>query len=79
MTSEGEPKATPDLLGNTPEERILAKFSRPRRERPTRKRESSLVTKTGHPLGNALRNTLCADYVGRGEVITNAALCRKKG
>ena len=79
MTSEGEPKATPDLLGNIPKERILRRFSPPRRERPTRRGETSLVTKTGVPLGNALRNTLCGDYVGRGEVIANAALCRKKG
>ncbi len=79
MIPEGEPKATFDLLVSIPKKRILGKFSHPRRERPTRRSETSLVTKTGHPFENALRNTLCGDYVGRGEGIADAALCRKKG
>ncbi len=79
MIPGGEPKATFDLLVSIPEERIPGIFSPPRRERPTRRGESSLVTKTGVPLKNALRNALCGDQVGRGEVIANAALCRKKG
>jgi hypothetical protein len=39
------------------EERILGKFFRPRRERPSPGAESALVTKTGPPLGN----TLCGE------------------
>jgi hypothetical protein len=58
------------------EERILGKFFRPTRERPSPGAETLLVTKTGAPLlGILLGNTLC----GEGEVIANAALCRKKG
>ena len=52
MVPEAEHEANPELPGNIPEERIVGKFSRPRRERPMRKRESSLVTKTGHPSGH---------------------------
>ena len=52
MIPEVEPKATPDLLGNIPEERILGEFSPPRRERSSRRGESSLVTKTGVPFGS---------------------------
>ena len=79
MIPEAEQKATPELLRSIPRGRILRKFSPPRRERPTRRGETSLVTKTGHPFENALRNKLCGHYGGRGEVIANAALCRKKG
>ena len=58
------------------EERILGKFFRPTREWPSPGAESALVTKTWPPLlGIALGNALC----GEGEVIANAALCRKKG
>ena len=58
------------------EERILGKFFRPRREWPSPGAESALVTKTWAPLlGILLGNTLC----GEGEVIADAALCRKKG
>ena len=52
MIPKARPQATPELFGSIHEGRILGKFSRPRRERPTRKRESSLVTKTGHPSGH---------------------------
>ena len=57
-------------------QRILDKFLRPRREWPSPGAESALVTKTGAP---SLRNTPreCASWGG--EVIINAALCRKKG
>jgi hypothetical protein len=58
------------------EGRILGKFFCPRREWPSPGAKSALVTKTGAPLlGIPLGNTLC----GEGEVIVNAALCRKKG
>ena len=36
----------------SPEERILGKFFRPRRERPSPGAEGALVTKTWAPLGN---------------------------
>jgi hypothetical protein len=49
MIPEAEHKATPELLRSIPKERILSKFSRPGCERPSRRGESSLVTKTGHP------------------------------
>ena len=60
----------------TTEERILGKFFRPRRERPSPGAESALMAKTEAP---SLRNTPreCASWGG--EVIVNAALCRKKG
>ena len=45
-------------------ERILRKFSRPRRERPTPRSETSLVTKTGHPLGSPLGMPLGIRFVG---------------
>ncbi len=48
------------------EERNSGKFFRPRREWPSPGAESALVTKTW---------PLCEE----GEVIANAALCRKKG
>jgi hypothetical protein len=54
MIPEAEPQATPELLESIHEERILGKFSPPRRERPSRRSEPSLVTKTGHPLGTSL-------------------------
>ena len=57
------------------EERILDKFLRPRRERPSQRAESALVTKTGAP---QLRNTPKQYALWGGEVIANAALCRKK-
>ena len=53
------------------EERILGNFSPPGCRRPSVGSEIALVTRTGAPL----ENTLC----GEGEVIANAALCRKKG
>jgi hypothetical protein len=44
------------------EGRILGKFFRPRRERPSPGAESALVTKTGAPLlGILLGNTLCGE------------------
>jgi hypothetical protein len=65
MIPEAEPQATTDLLKNIPKERILGKFSHPRRERPTPRSQSSLVTKTsvslGSPLGMPLGNALCGD------------------
>ena len=64
MIPEAEPKATPDLLGSIPRERILGKFSPPRRERPTPRRETSLVTKTGHPLGSPLGMPLGIRFMG---------------
>jgi hypothetical protein len=57
------------------EERILGKFFRPTREWPSPGAERALVTKTWALSGIPLGNTLC----GEGEVIANAALCRKKG
>ena len=57
------------------EERILGKFFRARRERPSPEAKSVLVTKTGPLSGIPLGNTLC----GEGEVIADAALCRTKG
>jgi hypothetical protein len=57
------------------EERILGKFFRPTREWPSPGDKSALVTKTWSPLGIPLGNALC----GEGEVIANAALCRKEG
>jgi hypothetical protein len=58
------------------EARILGKFFRPRREWPSPGAKSALVTKTWALLVNTpLGNALC----GEGEVIANAALCRKKG
>jgi len=58
------------------EERILGKLFCPRRERPSQGAESSLVAKTeASSLGNTPRE--CASWGG--EVIANAALCRKKG
>ena len=60
----------------TTEERILGKFSRPRRERPSPGAESALVTNTtGAALGNTAREY--ALWGGGGD--RNAALCRKKG
>jgi hypothetical protein len=59
-----------------PGERILGKFSRPRRERPSPGAESSLVTKTWAPF---LENTPREYALWGGGVIANAALCRKKG
>jgi hypothetical protein len=64
MIAETELEATPNLLKSMPDKRILGKFSRPRRERPTRRGEPSLVTKTGIPLGNALRNVLYGEGGG---------------
>ena len=55
--------------------RILGKFFRPRRERPSPGAESSLVTRTGHPLGNTPREYA----LWGGGAIADAALCRKKG
>jgi hypothetical protein len=57
------------------EGRDFGKFSRAIRERPSPGSESSLVTKTGHPLGSTPREYA----LWGGEVIANAALCRKKG
>jgi hypothetical protein len=58
------------------EERILGKFFRARRERPSPGAESALVTKTWAPLSG---NTPREFALWGGEVIANAALCRKKG
>ena len=70
MMLEGEPKATPNLFRSINEERILGKLSPPRRERPTRKRESSLVTKTeGCPEG------ALGVFRGEGEVIADGPMC----
>ena len=64
MIPEVEPKATPDLLGSMPEERILGKISHPRRERRSRKGETSLVTKTGGLLGSPWGMPLGIRFVG---------------
>ena len=57
------------------EEQMLGKFSYAVCRRPSVGSETSLVAKTGAPvLGNTPRE--CA--LGEGEVIANAALCRKK-
>jgi hypothetical protein len=64
MIPKAEPKATPDLLGNSPEERLLGKESRPRRERPTPRSETSLVTKTRAPLGSPWGIPLGMRFVG---------------
>jgi hypothetical protein len=57
------------------EERDSGKFTGARRERPAAEAQNSLVTKTGAPLGN-----IPGEYaLWGGEVIANAALCRKKG
>jgi hypothetical protein len=45
------------------EERILSKFFRPRRERPSPGAKSALVTKTWAPLGNIPRE--CPLWGGR--------------
>ena len=59
-----------------PGERILGKFLHQGGRRPSGAAETLLVAKTWAPsLGHARGNTLC----GEGEVIANAALCRKKG
>jgi hypothetical protein len=47
------------------EERILGKFSRPTRERPSPGAESALVTKTGPPLENPPRE--CPLWGGGGD------------
>jgi len=47
------------------EERILGKFFRPRRERPSPGAESALVTKTWAPLGNIPRE--CPLWGGGGD------------
>jgi hypothetical protein len=64
MIPEAEPQATTDLLKNIPKERILGKFSHPRRERPTPRSETSLVTKTRVPLGFPLGMPLGIRFVG---------------
>jgi hypothetical protein len=57
-------------------ERILGKFSYAGGRRPSGAAESLLMTKTwALSLGNTPRE--CASWGG--EVIVNAALCRKKG
>jgi hypothetical protein len=58
------------------EERILGKNFRPTRERPSPGAKSALVTKTWAPL---LGNTPREYALWGGEVIADAALCRKKG
>jgi hypothetical protein len=58
------------------EGRILGKFFRPTREWPSPGAKSALVTKTWAPL---LGNTPREYALWGGEVIANAALCRKKG
>jgi hypothetical protein len=56
------------------EERILGKFPPPGCRRPSVGSETLFVARTGAPfLGNTPRQ-----YGGEGEVIANAALCRKK-
>jgi hypothetical protein len=64
MMLKVEPEAALNLLRNIHKERIVGRFSCPRRERRSRRGVTSLVTKTRVPLRSAWGMPLGIRFVG---------------